>query len=350
MSTPAPTPNVRVLIVDDIEDNRYTLRRRLRRLGFENVAEAVDGREALEAIRTEAFDVVLLDIMMPEVSGYEVLEQLRTEGRLGDLPVIVISALDELDSVVRCIELGAEDYLTKPFNPTLLKARLTATLEKKRLRDEVRRQLSVIKEVFGKYVPESVAKTIVEREGTLEPVKTTATILFTDIESFTSISESMSPERVVQMLNEYFTAVIGPIEKHGGVVNQFQGDAMLVTFNVPVKDPHHAERALQAAREMQRISGEKTFAGVSLRTRIGINTGSLVAGNVGSGDRINYTVHGDAVNVAARLEALNKDFGTFVLVSGETVGRLPSAHGLTSIGEVPIRGKRRPVEIFKLIS
>jgi class 3 adenylate cyclase len=350
MSTPAPIPNVRVLIVDDIEDNRYTLRRRLRRLGFENVAEAVDGREALEAIRTEAFDVVLLDIMMPEVSGYEVLEQLRTEGRLGDLPVIVISALDELDSVVRCIELGAEDYLTKPFNPTLLKARLTATLEKKRLRDEVRRQLSVIKEVFGKYVPESVAKTIVEREGTLEPVKTTATILFTDIESFTSISESMSPERVVQMLNEYFTAVIGPIEKHGGVVNQFQGDAMLVTFNVPVKDPHHAERALQAAREMQRISGEKTFAGVSLRTRIGINTGSLVAGNVGSGDRINYTVHGDAVNVAARLEALNKDFGTFVLVSGETVGRLPSAHGLTSIGEVPIRGKRRPVEIFKLIS
>jgi class 3 adenylate cyclase len=107
---------------------------------------------------------------------------------------------------------------------------------------------------------------------------------------------------------------------------------------------------LQAAREIQRISGEKTFAGVSLRTRIGINTGSLVAGNVGSGDRINYTVHGDAVNVAARLEALNKDFGTFVLVSGETVGRLPSAHGLTLIGEVPIRGKRRPVEIFKLIS
>jgi phosphoserine phosphatase RsbU/P len=131
-----------LLVVDDNEDNRYTLTRRLAREGYENVAIAVDGREALEKLQSHPIDLVLLDVMMPEMNGYEVLERMKVDPALRDIPVIMISALSEMDSVIRCIELGAEDYLSKPFNPTLLRARVGASLEKKRLRDEVRASLA----------------------------------------------------------------------------------------------------------------------------------------------------------------------------------------------------------------
>ena len=131
-----------LLVVDDNEDNRYTLTRRLKREGYTNLTTANDGREALQLLQGCRFDLVLLDIMMPELNGYQVLEQLKASSDLRHLPVIMISALDEMDSVIRCIELGAEDYLAKPFNPTLLRARVGASLEKKRLRDEVRASLA----------------------------------------------------------------------------------------------------------------------------------------------------------------------------------------------------------------
>jgi class 3 adenylate cyclase len=312
------------------------------------VVAAANGREALDRLAEAEFDLVLLDIMMPEMDGYSVLESLRTSGRLASLPVIVISAIDDFDSVVRCIEMGAEDYLPKPFNATLLRARIGAVLEKKRLRDEVVRQLAVIREVFGKYVPSSIAAQIVADRGHLEPTHATATILYSDIEAFTSIAETMPPEQVVQMLNEYFPAVIEPVERHGGIVNQFQGDAMLITFNVPVADSAHADQAVCAALEMQQAVDGKRFAGVQLKTRIGIATGKVIAGNVGSGDRINYTVHGDAVNLAARLEQLNKEHGTRILVSAETVALLRDDYRIEAMGAMDVRGKSAPVEIFAL--
>jgi sigma-B regulation protein RsbU (phosphoserine phosphatase) len=126
-----------LLVVDDNDDNRFTLTRRLAREGYTNLSSAVNGREALERLRADNFDLVLLDVMMPELNGYQVLEQMNADARLREIPVIMISALDQIDSVVRCIELGADDYLTKPFNPVLLRARVGASLEKKRLRDEV---------------------------------------------------------------------------------------------------------------------------------------------------------------------------------------------------------------------
>jgi class 3 adenylate cyclase len=338
----------RILVVDDNEDNRYTLMRRLRREGYTDVVSAGDGRDALARLAETDFDLMLLDIMMPEMDGYSVLEKLRASGRLASLPVIVISAIDDFDSVVRCIEMGAEDYLRKPFNATLLRARISGVLEKKRLRDEVVRQLAVIREVFGRYVPASVAAQIVAGQGQLEPAHATATILYSDIEAFTSIAETMPPETVVQMLNEYFSAVIEPVEKHGGVINQFQGDAMLITFNVPVADPEHADRAVRAAIEMQQAVNGKTFAGVQLKTRIGIATGKVIAGNVGSGERVNYTVHGDAVNLAARLEQLNKEHGTRILVSAETIALLKGDYRIESMGAMRVRGKSAPVEIHAL--
>jgi class 3 adenylate cyclase len=284
---------------------------------------------------------------MPEVDGFQVLREMKDDRELRDLPVIVISAMDEMDSVVRCIEMGAEEHLPKDFNPVLLNARIGACLEKKRLQDEVIEQLKFIREIFGKYVPESVAKQIVASKGMLEPKQLKATILFTDIENFTTTAESIPPKQVVQMLSEYFPAVIEPITRHGGVVNQFQGDAMLVTFNVPIEDPLHAEKAVKAASEIQEVLKGQTFAGVELRTRIGINTGDVIAGNVGAGDRINYTVYGDAVNVAARIEQLNKELGTLVLISESTVDLLRDKNVVESMGDVSIRGKKKTMRVFK---
>ncbi|HXJ84142.1 MAG TPA: response regulator [Candidatus Methylomirabilis sp.] len=136
-----------LLVVDDNEDNRYTLVQRLKRLGYTNVTTVVDGEEALRQLREHVFDLVLLDVMMPKMNGYEVLERLRADERLRHVPVIMISALDQLESVVRCIELGAEDYLPKPFNPVLLRARIGACLDKKRLRDQEVRYLQDVAKV-----------------------------------------------------------------------------------------------------------------------------------------------------------------------------------------------------------
>lgn len=339
--------NSRVLIVDDHATNRMKLSMAVFQLGHQ-VELAEDGLQALELLRSQDIDLVLLDILMPQMDGTTVLLHMQSDVELRDIPVIVISAVDEMESVVSCIERGAEDYLPKDFDPVLLEARVNACLEKKRLRDSVVSQLNFIQDIFGKYVPESIVKTIVETGG-LKPTRTEATILFTDIEGFTGIVENISTEQAFTMLNEYFPAIIEPINHFGGVINQFQGDAMLVTFNVPVTDQNHADNAVQVAQEILRICRSQTFAGTRLRTRVGINTGEVIAGNIGSGARINYTVHGDAVNVAARLEQLNKEHGTLGLVSGTTVERLKGSYKFSSLGETQIRGKRSAVQINELV-
>lgn len=336
----------RILIVDDHATNRLKLSMAVVHLGHE-VEMAEDGLQALAVLRALPIDLVLLDILMPEMDGTTVLLHMQEDDILRDIPVIVISSVDEMESVVSCIERGAEDYLPKDFDPVLLEARVSASLEKKKLRDAVVSQLNFIQDIFGKYVPESVARTIVETGG-LKPTRTEATILFTDIEGFTGIVESMSTELAFTMLNEYFPAIIEPINRYGGVINQFQGDAMLVTFNVPVPDTEHADNAVRAACEILRICRSQTFGGVRLNTRVGINTGEVIAGNIGSGDRINYTVYGDAVNVAARLEQLNKQHGTMGLVSDSTIALLKDDYHFSFMGAARIRGKRAAVQISEL--
>lgn len=205
-----------------------------------------------------------------------------------------------------------------------------------------------IRDTFGKYVPETVAAAIVASREPLEPKQATATILYTDIEDFTAIAEKLEPSEVVTMLNEYFSAVIRPIEENGGVVNQFQGDAILATFNIPIADAAHADKAVAAAVRIREAVGKRKFGVASLKTRIGINTGTVIAGNVGSEGRLNYTVHGDAVNLAARIEQLNKDYGTDLLISGNTVTMLKAPPPLREIGEVDIRGKTQAVSLYGL--
>jgi class 3 adenylate cyclase len=341
-----------LLIVDDNEDNRYTLKQRLARDGYRNILQASDGGEALQLLASETIDLVLLDVLMPETDGYQVLQRMRDDTQLRNIPVIMtvimISAVDEMESVVRCIEAGADDYLPKPFNAMLLRARLRSSLEKKRQRDESLRQLGAVSREIGRYVPERVVEAIVSGQVEPEPVQDDATILYTDIEDFTRIAESMQPRHIVDMLNQYFDALIEPITALGGIVHQFQGDAMLVSFNESTDDRSHADRAVQAAARIQQMLLERRFAGIGLRTRIGITSGQVFAGNVGAGDRLNYTVHGNAVNMAARLEQLNKEFGSSVLISDETVRRLCAAHPIESVGRVPIRGNSHDAEIYRL--
>ena len=209
------------------------------------------------------------------------------------------------------------------------------------------RESELVRQTLGRFVPTDVAKTLLTEGGELAPEQSEATVLFCDLEGFTSLTETLGPAGIVELLNEYFEVMVEILERHRGVVTQFQGDAILATFNVPVPDPAHAANALQAAIEMQDAMRRREFAGQRIGSRIGINTGRLVAGAVGAKGRLSYTVHGDAVNLAARLEALNKELGTRILVSGATAGQV-EGFDLRPMGEVGVRGQTGQVAVFAL--
>lgn len=333
------------LVVDDEPFNVDVLVEELEFLGINSVS-APNGRAALEMIDAEKPDIVFLDVMMPELDGFGVLERLKERGSLASLPVIVVSAFDETDRVARCLELGAEDYLTKPFDPTMLGARVKGALEKKRLQDIIARQLEIARAVFGRYVPESVAERILEDKGALAPLETEATMLFCDLQGFTSISESARPSDVLAMLSEYFTAILSPISEFGGVVNQFLGDGLLCSFNVPVESKTHADDAVGAALRIREILSESEFLDRRLSARIGVATGPVIAGNITAADRLQYTVLGDAVNLASRLEELNKSCGTDLLISNSTVERLSQSYSLKDMGEFKIRGRSETTRVY----
>lgn len=337
----------RILIVDDHPTNRLKLALAVKALGHDT-EQAGDGAEALEMMRAENFDLVLLDIVMPVMGGHEVLERMQADESLRILPVIVVSASEEVENAIACIKLGAEDFIQKPFDPVLLQARIGASLTKKWLNDKVRKHMEFIREILGKYVPDPVVDKVVESHGDLAPQRCRATVVMTDIQGFTSIVEANEPAELFEMMNAYFKAVLEPIKRYGGIVNQFEGDAIMALFNTPIADERHADNAVAAARAIHKATSGAEFAGFSLPTRIGVNTGDVIAGNVGDGARLTYTVVGDAVNTAARLEHLNKERDTMVLISGATVDDMADPAGLRAVGEVQLRGKAAPTPIFTL--
>ena len=211
------------------------------------------------------------------------------------------------------------------------------------------KESELVRQTLGRFVPTDVAKTLLTEGGELAPEQAQATVLFCDLEGFTALTETLGPAGIVELLNEYFEVMVEILERHRGVVTQFQGDAILATFNVPVPDPAHAANALRAAIEMQDATRRREFAGQRIGNRIGINTGRLVAGAVGAKGRLSYTVHGDAVNLAARLEALNKELGTRILVSAATAERV-EGFALEPMGEVGVRGQTERVRIHALRS
>ncbi len=240
--------------------------------------------------------------------------------------------------------LGVRLPVTSNEEIGALTARFNTMVEGLRERERLR-------ETFGKYVSESVASEMLRDapDGRLEGRTAEATLMFTDIEGFTTLSERLAPSDVIRLLNEYLPRVVEPIQRHGGVVNGFIGDGLFASFNMPLAAEGHAARAIAAARDIQEaLSDFRTQDGHALVTRIGINTGPVVGGTIGAGERLSYTLLGDAVNAAARLEALNKIHGTRILLSDATREAAGGGHEFMLVGEVELRGKTETLRVFTL--
>ena len=337
----------RLLVADDNKVNRLLLQRSLQLQGH-TVALAENGRIALEMLRREPFDLLLLDIAMPEMDGFQVLEHLRADRQLRDLPVIVTSAVEGMDSVVRCIECGAEDYLPKPVNAVLLKARIGASLEKKRLRDQQ-------KELVRRFATREVADDLDTAGFALGGHKVQATVMFSDIRGFTSMAESMSPEETIELLNTYYTLMFDAISGHGGVVNQIIGDGLMAIFGAPLALADPCGSAVRAAQEMVEMVAlynlEPERAGkAAIRIGVGIASGSMVAGYTGTSDRATYTCVGDAVNLAARMEAHTKEAQCAILIDGATAQALHDSALLKPLGAVQFKGKAGSVDVYAVVS
>ncbi len=220
-----------------------------------------------------------------------------------------------------------------------------------RARDTVRRQWELdqerrnVSEIFGQYVPKAIADTLINDRGLLEPVEDTATVLFIDVAGFTKMTEANGPSSVVGVLNAFFDEATAIITRYDGVVTQFIGDAIMATFNLPVRDPEHAANAVRAAQDIIDLATKRTFEGERLIIRAGVATGPVIAGSVGGGGRQNYSLYGDTVNLAARLEALNKEYGTRILLDKATVDRL-SDLPTREIGLVDVRGFSEQAAVF----
>jgi adenylate cyclase len=333
----------RLLVVDDNKVNRLLLRRNLELQGH-HVAVAENGRIALEMLRREPYDLALLDIEMPEMDGFQVLAELVGDRQLRDLPVIVTSSLEGLDNVVRCIELGAEDYLPKPVNPVLLKARINASLEKKHLRDQQ-------KELVRRFATPEVAQDLQQSGFSLGGKRVRGTVMFADIRDFTPLAESQPPEETIGLLNTWYSLMFDAIAGHGGIVSQMMGDGLMAIFGAPLPLAGHGLCAVRAALEMieliELFDVEQEAAGKPrIRIGIGVATGEMVSGYTGTNERATYTCIGDTVNVAARLEAHTKVAGRAILIDEPTRADLPADIVTEALGPVNIRGKAQPVNVF----
>jgi len=335
----------RLLVADDNKVNRLLLARSLELQGH-HVTLVENGRLALDRLASEPFDLLLLDIEMPELDGFEVLARLKADRALRDLPVIVTSSVEGVANVVRCIELGAEDYLPKPLNAVLLKARLQACLEKKRLRDQQ-------KELVRRFATAEVAQDLQQSGFTLGGKRVQGTVMFSDIRGFTSMVERQSPEETIELLNTYYTLMFEAITGAGGVVNQMVGDGLMAIFGAPLPLPGHSAAAARAALEMLDLvtlyNAERALEDkMPIAIGIGIATGEMVAGYTGTQQRATYTCIGDTVNLAARLEAHTKVMGRAILLDGAARAGLGPDLSPDNMGPVVFKGKREATAVWAL--
>ena len=332
----------RLLVADDNKANRLLLTRSLELQGH-SVASAENGRVALEMLRREPFDLLLLDMEMPEMDGFQVLVG---DLQLRDLPVIVTSSLEGIESVVRCIELGAEDYLPKPVNPVLLKARLGASLEKKRLRDQQ-------KEWMRRFATREVARDLQTSGFALGGKRVHGAVMFTDIRGFTTLAETQPPEETIELLNTYYTLMFDAIASHGGVVTMMAGDGLMAIFGAPLPQPDPCGSAVRTALEMietiDLFNLERDAEGKPpIKIGVGIASGEMVAGYAGTNERATYTCIGDTVNLASRLESHTKVAGRTILIDAATRAALSDGVEVESLGPIEIRGKVIPVEVYSV--
>jgi class 3 adenylate cyclase len=332
-----------LLVVDDKEDNRDLLSRRLDRQGF-RVAVAESGLQALQMTRYQSYDLILLDIIMPEMDGYQVLAALKADEMLRHIPVIMISALDEIDSVVRCIEMGAEDYLQKPFNQVILKAKISASLERKRLRD---REHAFIKKLQAEQekseklllniLPKPIADRLKKGARTIADHFPDVTVLFSDLVGFTKLSTHITASELVEKLNEIFLAFDMLAESHGLEKIKTIGDAYMLVGGLPMPRADHVEAVADMAIDMVKAIKRLNIGNNNnFQIRVGIHTGPVVAGVIGK-NKFNYDLWGDTVNTASRMES--QGISGSIQISETTYQRIKDKFIFEQRGPIEVKGK-----------
>lgn len=309
-----------ILVVDDSRTLRRILIRELNSLGFQNILEAADGLEAIEAVRSKAVDLMLLDMEMPELDGLGVLAQLKSDDVYKSLPIIVISGADQFEKTIKCIEIGAEDYLPKPFDPILLRARIFSSLEKKRLRDLDKKHLEMLNQekelleieqlktekLMLNILPRPIAERLKRGEKNISGAYPEVTILFSDLVGFTKMSSQTSATDLVKLLNDLFTRFDKRAEALGVEKIKTIGDAYMAVAGLPIPRPDHAQLCAELALGMfEDLKAFNQENGKELNMRIGLNSGPVVAGVIGF-TKFSYDLWGNTVNTASRMESTSQ--------------------------------------------
>jgi class 3 adenylate cyclase len=345
-------PTARILAVDDNKQNLTLLQKALTAANYE-VLTAMDGPTALALIASAAVDLVLLDVMMPGMSGYEVCERIRANEATRLLPVVMLTALTEVADRIHGIEAGADDFLTKPFNREELLTRVRSLLRIKTLHDDIETKNRLLRTLFGRYVSEEVAAEIVADPGRhlrLGGERRHVTVLFGDLRGFTPMAESLDPEAAVEILNVYLTHVVDAVFEFGGTLDKFRGDGIMAIFGAPMQHEDDPANAIRCALVLQERLKDITFAkfpGLCLRMGVGINTGIVISGNIGSERRMDYTVIGNEVNVAQRFES-NAGPGQ-ILITGSTYEHVKDAVDVRELGLLRVAGKQEGVLAYDVL-
>jgi len=349
----------RILVVDDNADNRDLLSRRLEKKGYVTVC-ADSGRAALDLLEKEPFDLILLDIMMPEISGIDVLKMVRSKRSMAELPIIMATAKDTSEDMVRALKLGANDYITKPIDFPVLFARVQTQLALKYANDrnhelvgQLKARNEFIRSIFGRYVSDSVVEQLLGEPDALRLGGETKhlTVMFADLRGFTPIAESLPPASVVEMLNNFFGVMTDVIDEFNGTINEFYGDGILAFFGAPAPLEAHARAALRCGNQMQqlmeRVNQINTDAGLpTLAMGIGINTGNVVIGNIGAHTRSKYGIVGSAVNLAARIQS--SAAAGEVLASQATLAAAGNGVEYREERTIQAKGIDQPVSVFQV--
>lgn len=309
-----------ILVVDDSRTLRRILIRELNSLGFQNIVEAADGVEAIEVVKSKSIDLMLLDMEMPELDGLGVLEALKSDELYKNLPIIVISGADQFEKTIKCIEIGAEDYLPKPFDPILLRARIFSSLEKKRLRDLDQQHLDMLnkekelleveqlktEKLMLNILPRPIADRLKRGEKNISGSYPDVTILFSDLVGFTKMSSQTSATDLVKLLNDLFTRFDKRADALGVEKIKTIGDAYMAVAGLPIPRPDHAQLCAELALGMfDDLRAFNQENGKELDMRIGLNSGPVVAGVIGY-TKFSYDLWGNTVNTASRMESTSK--------------------------------------------
>jgi len=342
----------RILAVDDSTTNLRLVEKVLSSENYECLT-STDGLAALELIEDEAPDLVLLDVKMPGLTGYEVCQKIRSNEETQLLPVIMLTALDEVSDKIKGIEAGADDFLCKPFNPNEILSRVKSLLRIKKIQDELEEKNNLLKTLFGRYMSEDIAAEIVanpEEHLSLGGNKREATILFGDLRGFTGISESIDSQDLIEIINVYLTHVYDAVVEFGGSLDKIRGDGIMAIFGAPIAHKDDPLRAVRCALRIQKCLKEVSFPkfpNISLNIGIGINTGIVIAGNVGTERRMDYTVIGDEVNIAQRFED-NAGPGQ-ILVTNNTYKGVKDMVQVRELGSIRLKGKSEGILAYDVL-